>query len=94
VGARVDQVPIHPHMIVKALEARAAGAAARYGPRRFPAVDFGEELVVRTPAEGGDGRALNDFRDRARSGIRSASGTMMTREEALKQKRLKALTTE
>ncbi len=99
VGARVDQVPIHPHMIVKALAAGAAGREARFGPRGFPAVDFGAELRVPTPAEGGDGRAIDDFRDRLRSSPRpagdagSAGGTMMTREEALRQKRLKALTT-
>src|SRR5436305_3523911 len=102
VGARIDQVPIHPHMIVKALTAKAAGAPARYGPRRFPAVDFGEELRVPTPAEGGDGRAANDARRERRAGPRdvardplprAADGTMPTREEALRQRRLKALTT-
>ncbi len=56
VGARVDQVPIHPHMILKALKAGAMGnAEARYGPRAFPAVDFGENLEVPTPEQGGTG---------------------------------------
>jgi 4-hydroxybenzoyl-CoA reductase subunit alpha len=94
VGARIDQVPIHPHMIVKALASGAAGQEARFGPRSFPAVDFGEELAVPTPAQGGDGRSIDDFRDRLRAGGRPArGGTMLTREEALRQKRLKALTT-
>ncbi|HEX9670331.1 MAG TPA: molybdopterin cofactor-binding domain-containing protein, partial [Thermoanaerobaculia bacterium] len=93
VGVRIDQVPIHPHMVAKALEAKARGQAPRYGPARFPEVDFGETLLVPTPAQGGDGRAINDFRDRLRSGMRSAAGTMTDREEALRRKRLAALTT-
>jgi hypothetical protein len=56
-------------------------------------VDFGETLQVPTPAQGGDGRAINDFRDRLRSGMRSAAGTMTDRDEALRRKKLAALTT-
>jgi CO/xanthine dehydrogenase Mo-binding subunit len=97
VGVRVDQVPIHPHMILKALAARRAGAAPRYGPRAFPAVDFGETLLVPTPAEGGDGKAINEWKVKLRSGMRStvagASGTMSEKEQALKAKDPKALTT-
>jgi 4-hydroxybenzoyl-CoA reductase subunit alpha len=94
VGVRVDQVPIHPHMVLKALQAKAKGAEARYGPKEFPDVDFGEPLHVPTPAQGGDGKAINDYRENLRSGMRSSAGTMMTREEALKKKRLAALTTQ
>jgi hypothetical protein len=93
VGVRIDQVPIQPHMIVKALEAKRAGREPRFGPRGFPAVDFGETLVVPTPAEGGDGRAENDRPERWRSPLRGASGTMTTREEALGAGRTEALTT-
>ncbi len=64
VGVRVDQVPIHPHMILKALAAKEKGREARFGPTRFPDVDFGETLNVPTPAEGGDGRATNDPRQK------------------------------
>ncbi len=92
VGARVDQVPIHPHMVMKALDAKRKGAEPRYGPKSFPEVDFGETLIVKTPAEGGDGTAINEFRGKLRSGMRGvATGTMSTRDEALRQK--KALTT-
>ncbi|HSF41865.1 MAG TPA: molybdopterin cofactor-binding domain-containing protein [Thermoanaerobaculia bacterium] len=94
VGVRVDQVPIHPHMVLKALDAKAKGQEARFGPRTFPAVDFGENLIVPTPEEGGDGTAINDYKEKLRSGMRSASGTMMTREEALRKKKLAALTTD
>ncbi|HEV7518056.1 MAG TPA: molybdopterin cofactor-binding domain-containing protein, partial [Thermoanaerobaculia bacterium] len=55
VGVRVDQVPIHPHMILKALEAKTAGAAPRSGPRAVPQVDFGAALPVPPPAQGGAG---------------------------------------
>ncbi|MGH9363079.1 MAG: xanthine dehydrogenase family protein molybdopterin-binding subunit, partial [Thermoanaerobaculia bacterium] len=93
VGVRIDQVPIHPHMVLKALDAKARGEEPRYGPARFPQVDFGETLLVPTPAEGGDGRAINDYRERLRGGMRSAGGTMSEREEALRRKKLAALTT-
>jgi 4-hydroxybenzoyl-CoA reductase subunit alpha len=93
VGVRVDQVPIHPHMILKALENQAKGGVGRFGPERFPEIDFGETLVVPTPAQGGDGRAINEERSEFHSAIRGASGTMSEREEALRKKRLAALTT-
>jgi hypothetical protein len=94
VGVRVDQVPIHPHMVTKALAAKAKGEEPRFGPKGFPEVDYGESLIVPTPGEGGDGTAINDYREKLRSGMRSASGTMLTREEALKRKKIAALTTE
>ena len=62
VGVRVDQVPIHPHMVLKALEDKATGKEGRFGPDRYPDVDFSKHLLVPTPAEGGDGTALNDPR--------------------------------
>lgn len=93
VGVRVDQVPIHPHMVLKALEAKKKGKEPRFGPGEFPPIDYGEVLLVPTPEQGGDGRALNDSKERVYQGVRSASGTMMTREEAL-QKGGRALTTE
>jgi 4-hydroxybenzoyl-CoA reductase subunit alpha len=93
VGVRIDQCPVHPHMIVKALQAKAKGEEPRVGPKSFPDVAFEETLLVPTPAQGGDGRAINDYKDKLRSGMRSASGTMMSREEALKQKKIAVLTT-
>jgi 4-hydroxybenzoyl-CoA reductase subunit alpha len=90
VGVRVDQVPIHPHMILKGMQT----PARRFGPKGFPAVDFGETLLVPTPEQGGDGKAINDYKEQLRSGMRSSAGTMMTREEALRKKKLAALTTD
>jgi hypothetical protein len=94
VGVRVDQVPIHPHMVLRAMEAKAKGHEPRFGPRRFPEVDFGENLIVPTPEQGGDGTAINDYKEKLRAGMRSSEGTMMSREEALKKKKLAALTTD
>ena len=39
---------------------RAAGKEARYGPARFPDVPYPELMEVRTPWQGGDGRAANE----------------------------------
>jgi len=60
VGVRIDEVPITPEKIVKALQAKAAGKPARYGPTHFPDVAWPESLRVPPPWEGGDGRAVND----------------------------------
>jgi len=91
VGVRIDQVPIHPHMIVKAL----ASDDRRYGPAAFPEIDFGETLVVPTPAEGGDGKAITEYRTVLRGGMRAAAaGTMSEREEALRKHDPRSLTTE
>jgi hypothetical protein len=86
VGARVEQVPIHPHMVLAALQAGRRGGEARFGPRAFPDYDFGQPLDVPTPAEGGDGRSLNDERSRLHR-MAADTGTMTTREEALKDHR-------
>jgi 4-hydroxybenzoyl-CoA reductase subunit alpha len=93
VGVRIDQCPVHPHMILKALQSKAKGEEPRIGPKTFPDVEFEETLLVPTPAQGGDGRAINDYKEKLRSGMRSASGTMMSREEALRQKKIAVLTT-
>jgi len=92
VGVRVDQVPIHPHMVLKAIEAKEKGLPPRYGPTAFPEFDFGEILKVPTPAEGGDGKAISEARDTLRSGMRSSTGTMTSREEAMSHKDAKLTT--
>jgi xanthine dehydrogenase molybdopterin-binding subunit B len=67
VGVRVDEVPITPEKVQKAL----AAPDLRYGPREFPAIEWPAPLVVPPPWEGGDGRAVNEpprRRDRAAPG--------------------------
>ena len=56
VGVRVDQVPIAPHMVLRALKDKAKGKPARYGPAAVPDYPFPECALVPTPAQGGDGR--------------------------------------
>jgi CO/xanthine dehydrogenase Mo-binding subunit len=59
VGVRIDEVPVTPEKIHRALKAKAQGKAARFGPIRFPNVPYPEPIHVRTPAQGGDGRAAD-----------------------------------
>jgi 4-hydroxybenzoyl-CoA reductase subunit alpha len=93
VGVRVDQVPIHPDFILKGLQAKKNGRDPRVGPAKFPDIDYGEPLIVHTPAQGGDGRAANDPKA-SKKGLRSASGTMKKREDALKEHSSATLTTD
>jgi 4-hydroxybenzoyl-CoA reductase subunit alpha len=57
IGVRIDEVPITPEKILKALDAKAAGRPARFGPPQFPAIAWPDTLRVPPPWEGGDGRA-------------------------------------
>jgi 4-hydroxybenzoyl-CoA reductase subunit alpha len=59
VGVRIDEVPVTPEKIHRALKAKALGQPPRYGPARFPAVPYPEPIHVPTPAEGGDGKAVD-----------------------------------
>jgi len=56
VGVRIDELPITPDKVMRALELKAAGKPARVGPEHFPAVPYPAPLVVPPPWEGGDGK--------------------------------------
>jgi 4-hydroxybenzoyl-CoA reductase subunit alpha len=58
VGVRIDEVPITPEKVLKALKEKSRGRDGRYGPDSVPTVDWPEPLRVPTPAEGGDGREM------------------------------------
>jgi CO/xanthine dehydrogenase Mo-binding subunit len=58
VGVRIDEVPITPEKVLKALREKAKGGDGRFGPKSVPAVDWPEPLRVLTPAEGGDGKEM------------------------------------
>ena len=45
-GVRIDEVPITPDKILKALDLKRAGKPARVGPERLPLLAFKEPLVV------------------------------------------------
>jgi 4-hydroxybenzoyl-CoA reductase subunit alpha len=57
VGVRIDEVPITPEKILKALDAKAAGRLPRVGPGSFPNISWPAPLDVPPPWEGGDGTA-------------------------------------
>jgi CO/xanthine dehydrogenase Mo-binding subunit len=71
VGVRIDEVPITPEKVLRALDARAAGKPARVGPTRFPAVPWPAALEVPPPWEGGDGTAKVE---REKSKVKSQTG--------------------
>ncbi|MCX7170613.1 MAG: molybdopterin-dependent oxidoreductase, partial [Proteobacteria bacterium] len=56
VGVRIDEVPITPDKILRALELKRAGKTPRVGPERFPEVPYPETVFVLPPGEGGDGK--------------------------------------
>jgi len=58
VGVRIDEVPITPEKVLKALREKERGREGRFGPIAVPDVDWPEPLRVLTPAEGGDGREM------------------------------------
>ena len=58
VGVRIDEVPITPEKVLKALREKERGREGRFGPMTVPDVDWPEPLRVLTPAEGGDGREM------------------------------------
>jgi CO/xanthine dehydrogenase Mo-binding subunit len=58
VGVRIDEVPITPEKVLKALKEKAKGRDGRYGPEGVPTVEWPEPLRVLTPDEGGDGKEM------------------------------------
>ena len=60
VGVRIDEIPVTPEKIMKALDDKAKGKPGRFGPGAFPNIAYPEPMLVPTPWEGGDGNATND----------------------------------
>ena len=58
VGVRIDEVPITPEKVMKALREKSRGRDGRFGPDSVPTVEWPEPLRVMTPSEGGDGREM------------------------------------
>jgi len=59
VGVRVDEVPITPEKVLKALRKKRKGEEARVGPSAFPDIPWPEPSRVPPPWEGGDGKAID-----------------------------------
>jgi hypothetical protein len=58
VGVRIDELPITPDKVLRALELKRAGKDPRIGPTVFPSVPYPEPVIVLPPWEGGDGNAM------------------------------------
>ncbi len=59
VGVRVDEIPITPEKVLKALKKKGKGEEGRVGPVRFPEIPWPEATRVPPPWEGGDGKATD-----------------------------------
>jgi 4-hydroxybenzoyl-CoA reductase subunit alpha len=58
VGVRIDEIPITPDKVLRALEKKAKGEAPRVGPESFPEVPYPAPTFVLPPWEGGDGNEI------------------------------------
>ncbi|HKO36547.1 MAG TPA: molybdopterin cofactor-binding domain-containing protein [Pyrinomonadaceae bacterium] len=58
VGVRIDEVPLTPEKVLKALREKSKGRDGRFGPTSVPNVEWPEPLRVLTPREGGDGHEM------------------------------------
>lgn len=64
VGVRVDEIPITPDKVLRALELKREGKDPRVGPEHFPAVPYPKPIFVLPPGEGGDGGELKRPEDK------------------------------
>jgi CO/xanthine dehydrogenase Mo-binding subunit len=58
VGVRIDEIPVTPDKVLRALELKAQGKDPRVGPEGFPQVPYPAPTFVLPPWEGGDGDEL------------------------------------
>src|SRR5207244_2737555 len=59
VGVRIDELPITPDKIMKALELKAQGRNPRIGPEHFPEVTYPEPMIAAPPDALGAGVAAS-----------------------------------
>ena len=48
-GVWIDEIPVTPEKVLRALEAKAKGEPPRFGPRGFPSVPYPEPILVEPP---------------------------------------------
>ncbi|OGA48280.1 MAG: aldehyde oxidase [Betaproteobacteria bacterium RIFCSPLOWO2_12_FULL_63_13] len=60
VGVRIDELPVTPDKVLRALELKRDGKNPRVGPERFPDVPYPDPVFVLPPGEGGDGNETKD----------------------------------
>ncbi len=87
IGVRVDESPVTPEKIAKALWDKEHGREGRFGPKDFPVIEWPEASKVKTPAEGGDGTASNEKPRKSKlmaSGFRLAPDSPGAKVEGVK----------
>jgi 4-hydroxybenzoyl-CoA reductase alpha subunit len=57
VGVRIDEVPMSPPKVHRAIKDKAKGKEPRFGPTEMPTVTWPEVTYVPRPSDGGDGKA-------------------------------------
>jgi 4-hydroxybenzoyl-CoA reductase alpha subunit len=57
VGVRIDEIPITPEKVLRAIRGKGKGEGGRVGPTQFPDIPWPEPIRVPPPWEGGDGTA-------------------------------------
>src|SRR5205809_1123439 len=67
IGVRIDEVPITPERVFKALKAKGKGEEGRVGPKTFPEIPWPEPTRVPPPWEGGDGKPVEGGKGRQRA---------------------------
>ena len=48
-GVWIDEIPVTPEKVLRALEAKAKGTDARYGPKAFPTIPYPDPIKVDPP---------------------------------------------
>src|SRR5690349_5217343 len=72
VGVRIDEVPITPEKVFKALRRKDKGEPGRVGPKAFPDIPWPAPTRVPPPWDGGDGTAIDGGRGRQK--VEKAAG--------------------
>jgi hypothetical protein len=74
-GIRIDEIPITPEKVLRALEAKREGKPARVGPTKLPHYTFPRILQVEPPEEwGGRPMAEREPDSQVADGRRPAAG--------------------
>jgi len=57
VRVRIDEIPVTPEKILRALKAKSQGKEGRFGPQSFPTIEYRDPMFILPPWSGGDGRS-------------------------------------
>lgn len=87
VGVRVDEIPVTPEKVLKAIKEKRRGGPGRYGPSAFPDIPWPGPTRVSPPWEGGDGRASTNSATTTSAGGNSASVPPLAGRDAAEKSR-------